>query len=149
MPLLAYTPWAPSRVDMCALQIFIIIIIITQFWKCCLYGKLNNYVPNWEFQDAVTWSETFVVSLDHTLKTPGSDLTRKRVPWGQTHSWVRLIWNPGKNNRNLSPKCLSNSDSGSVWPGFRVGLTPKWVWPLGLFSGSNLTREFLECRFRP
>ena len=56
-------------------------------------------------------------------------MTRKRVPWGQTHSWVRLIWNPGKNYRNLSPKCLSDSDSGSVWPGFRVGLTPKWVWP--------------------
>ena len=50
----------------------------------------------------------------HTLKTPGSDLTRKRVPWGQTHSWVRLIWNPGKNYRNLSPKCVSDSDSGSV-----------------------------------
>ena len=50
----------------------------------------------------------------YTLKTPGSDLTRKRVPWGQTHSWVRLIWNLGKNFRNLSPKCLSDSDSGSV-----------------------------------
>ena len=23
----------------------------------------------------------------------------------------------------------SDLDSGSVWPGFRVGLTPKWVWP--------------------
>ena len=74
--------------------------------------------------------------LLYTLKTLGSDLTRKRVPRGQTHSWVRLIWNPGKNYRNLSPKCLSDSDSGSVWPGFRVvwpgfrvGLTPKWVWP--------------------
>ena len=70
----------------------------------------------------------------YTLKTPGSDLTRKRVPWGQTHSWVRLIWNPGKNDRNLSPKCLSDSDSGSVRPGFRVRLTPKWVWaPRTLF----------------
>ena len=57
-------------------------------------------------------SETFVAK--YTLKTPGSDLTRKRVPWGQTHSWVRLIWNPGKNYRNLSPKCLSDSNSGSV-----------------------------------
>ena len=61
----------------------------------------------------------------YTLKIPGSDLTRKRVPWGRTHSWVRLIWNPGKNDRNLSLKCLSDSDSGSVWLGFRVSLT--WI----------------------
>ena len=72
--------------------------------------------------------------LSYTLKTPRSDLTRKRVPWGQTHSWVRLIWNPGKNDRNLSPKCLSDSDSGWVWLGFRVGLTPKWVSELFLRS---------------
>ena len=45
------------------------------------------------------------------------------------NSRVRLIWNPGKNYRNLSPKCVSDSDSASVWPGFRIGLTPKWVWP--------------------
>ena len=54
-------------------------------------------------------------------------LTQKRVPWGQTHSWVRLIWNPGKNYRNLSPKCLSDSDSGWVWPPrslFRVKFDP-------------------------
>ena len=61
----------------------------------------------------------------YTLKTPGTDLTQKRVPWGQTHSWVRLIWNPGTNYRNLSPICLSDSDSGSVWLGFRVSLT--WI----------------------
>ena len=35
----------------------------------------------------------------------------------------------GQTDLNLSPNCLSDSDSGSVWPGFRIGLTPKWVWP--------------------
>ena len=86
---------------------------------------------------SVKWISSKVdIPERYTLKTPGSDLTRKRVPWGQTHSWVRPTRNPGKNDRNLSPKCLSDSDSGSVWldsgsvwPGFRVGLTPKWVWP--------------------
>ena len=63
--------------------------------------------------------------LEYTLKTPRSDLTRKRVRGGQTHFGVRLIWNPGINYRNLSPKCLSDLDSGSVWLGFRVSLT--WI----------------------
>ena len=63
--------------------------------------------------------------LHHTLKTPGSDLTRKRVPWGQTHSWADWSGIQVKITRNLSPKCLSDSDSRSVWPGFRVSLT--WI----------------------
>ena len=85
--------------------------------------------PGNEEKIRVHWGANTGNVTQCTLKTPGSDLTRKRVPWSQTHSWVRLIWNPDKNDRNLSPKCLSDSDSGSVWPGFRVGLTPKWVWP--------------------
>ena len=73
----------------------------------------------------VKWNVPKCIAIVITLTTPRSDLTRKRVPWGQTHSWVRLIWNPGKNDRNLSPKCLSDSDSGSVWLGFQVSLT--WI----------------------
>ena len=74
-----------------------------------------------------------------TLKTPRSDLTRK---WSHgarpisgsdwTGIWVKLT-------RNLSQKCLSDSDSGSVWPGFLVGLNQKWVWHQGTLP------EFSEC----
>ena len=35
-------------------------------------------------------------SRGHTLKTPGSDLTRKRVRGGQTHFGVRPTRNPGQ-----------------------------------------------------
>ena len=48
----------------------------------------------------------------YTLKTPGSDLTRKMVQWGQTHSWVRLIWNPGKNVFLTRIPGQSDLDSG-------------------------------------
>ena len=84
-------------------------------WGCAAHLNMGVGV-------GVKWNVPKCIAIVITLKTPRSDLTRKRVSWGQTHSWVRLI-------RNLSPKCLSDSDSGSVWPRFRVGLTPKWVWP--------------------
>ena len=59
---------------------------------------------------------------------------------GQTRpeNQVRLIRNP-------SQKDIFDSDFVSVWPRFRISLTQKWVWPNGTLSGSNLTREFLEC----
>ena len=49
----------------------------------------------------------------YTLKTPGSDLTRKRVRGGQTHFGVRPTWNPGQ----------TDPESRSDWPGIQVRLT--------------------------
>ena len=49
----------------------------------------------------------------YTLKTPGSDLTRKRVGGGQTHFGVRPTRNPGQ----------TDPESESDWPGIRVRKT--------------------------
>ena len=38
--------------------------------------------------------------------------------------------------------CHNDTDSGSHWHGFRVKRTQKWVLPLGLKSGTILTRVF-------
>ena len=89
----------------------------------------------------------------YTLKTPGSDLTRKRVRGGQTHFGVRPTRNPGQTDPESesdwpgirSQKDILDSDSGNFYPDSRS------VWPrngsgsMGPFSGSNLAREFLEC----
>ena len=61
---------------------------------------------------------------------------------GQTRpeSQVRLT-------RNQSQKDIFDSNFVSVWARFRISLTQIWIWwPNGTLSGSNLTREFLECR---
>ena len=54
----------------------------------------------------ITFSQRVITQcqVPCTLKTLRSDLTRKRVPWGQTHSWVRLIWNPGQNDPESESK---------------------------------------------
>ena len=80
-----------------------------------------------------------------TLKTPGLDLTRKSVRGGgDTHFGVRPTRNPGQTD----PESKSERDFGLR---FRVILTQipdqsdPGMGPVGPFSGSNLTREFLEC----
>ena len=58
----------------------------------------------------------------HTLKTPrtwkGSHGARPISGSDWSGICVKLTW-------NQSQKCLSDSDSGSVWPGFLVGSDPK------------------------
>ena len=79
-------------------------------------------------------------------RDPDRDPDPERVPFGQTHFWVRLI-------RNLGQTDTKSESKISFWLGFRVsltwffwsGLTQKWVWHQGTLSGSNLTLEFLEC----
>ena len=49
----------------------------------------------------------------------------ERVPWCQTHFWARLMGNLGQTDTKSESKCLSHSDSGSVWPGFLVDLASR------------------------
>ena len=107
----------------------------TYFASCLLYSKsllLDCFPCIWVIMSTVQYilriqeSTQIHISIDsYTLKTPGSDLTRKgshgaRPISGSDWSgiWVKLT-------RNLSKKCLSDSDSGSVWPGVLVGSDPK------------------------
>ena len=74
----------------------------------------------------------------------------ERVPFGQTHFWVR----PDQKTTSDWPgirvrKTFFYSDFVSVWPRFRISLTQKWVWPNGTLSGSNLTREFFRVYRHP
>ena len=98
--------------------------------------------------------QTAIHIAQYTLKTPGSDLTRKRVRGGQTHFGVRPTRNPGQ----------TDPESESDWPGIRVrktfwtqipvtftrlpdqsdlgmGLAPWDPFPGQIWPGS-----FLECR---
>ena len=68
--------------------------------------------------------------------------------WGQTYPESRSDW-PGirvRLTRNPSQKDILDSDSGNFYPDSRSVWPQNGSGPLGLFSGSNLTWEFLECR---
>ena len=67
----------------------------------------------------------------HTLlsKTPGSDLTRKRVRGGQTQFGVRPIRNPGQTDLESESERHFGLRFRKFLPGFQI----------------NLTREYLEC----
>ena len=52
-----------------------------------------------QLQHCFTSSKTHLKT--HTLKTPGSDLTRKRVRGGQTHFGVRPTRNPGQTDPGM------------------------------------------------
>ena len=88
------------------------------------------------------WTKAWWLCCDkglYTLKTPGSDLTRKgsldaRPIFGsdRPENQARLTWNP-------SQKDIYDLDFVLVWPRFRISLNQKWVWPRGTLSGSNLT----------
>ena len=79
---------------------------------------------------------------------------------GQTHFGVRPTRNPGQTypesrsdlpgiqvrlTRNPSQKDNLDSDSGNFYPDSRSVWPRNGSGPMGPFSGSNLTREFLEC----
>ena len=63
--------------------------------------------------------------------------------WGQTYPQSRSDW-PGIWVR----KDILDSDSGNFYPDSRSVWPTNGSGPMGPFSGSNLTREFLECRNR-
>ena len=67
--------------------------------------------------------------LSYTLKTPGSDLTRKRVRGGQTHFGVRPTRNPCQTDAESESERHFGLRFRSFLPGFQI----------------NLTQEFLEC----
>ena len=69
----------------------------------------------------------------------------ERVPFGQTRFWVRLIRNLGQTDTKSESYMSFWLGFRSVWSGFLVRSDLKMVWPNGTLSGSNLTREFLEC----
>ena len=67
--------------------------------------------------------------------------------WGQTYLESRSDW-PGiqvRLTRNPSQKEILDSDSGNFYPDSRSVWPRNGSGPMGPFSGSNLTREFLEC----
>ena len=67
--------------------------------------------------------------------------------WGQTYPESRSDW-PGirvRLTRNPSQKDILDSDSGNFYPDSRSVWPRNGSGPMGPFSGSNLTREFLEC----
>ena len=66
--------------------------------------------------------------------------------WGQTYPESRSDW-PGirvRLTRNPSQKDILDSDSGHFYPDSRSVWPRNGSDPMGPFSGSNLTREFLE-----
>ena len=67
----------------------------------------------------------------YTLKTPGSDLTRKRVRGGQTHFGVRPTRNPGQTDPESESERHFGLRFRSFLPGFQISLTQEWVWPHG------------------
>ena len=66
-----------------------------------------------------------------TLKTPGSNLTQKRVRGGQTHFGVRPTRNPGQTDQESESERHFGLRLRSFLPGFQISLTQEWVWPHG------------------
>ena len=101
----------------------------------CISSKYAN-------QEIIFHSKNSRVRFDPEKSPRGPDPF-----WGQTYPESRSDW-PGirvRLTQNPSQKDIMDSDSGnfyrdsrSVWPRNGSG-------PMGPFSGSNLTREFLEC----
>ena len=90
------------------------------------------------FHGATSQGESWVSKSGHTLKNPGSDLTRKGSHLARPISgsnWHE-IW-----VKNVFLTRIPGQSDLVFWS----GLTQKWVWHQGTLSGSNLTLEFLEC----
>ena len=69
----------------------------------------------------------------------------EKSPRGPDPFWGQTYPDSGQTDPESSQKDILDSDSGHFYPDSRSVWPRNGSGPMGPFSGSNLTREFLEC----